>query len=53
VSHAAGLPKIEQVPAEFRDTATPWQYTEPFSNGQKPTDRKPTSSFELPPPGQK
>jgi cytochrome c oxidase cbb3-type subunit III len=28
---------IEQVPAEFQSTATPWQYTEPFSFGQKPT----------------
>ena len=29
--------KIEQVPAEFQSTPTPWQYTEPFSFGQKPT----------------
>jgi len=29
--------KIEQVPAEFQSTPTPWQYTEPFSYGQKPT----------------
>ncbi|MGH6749261.1 MAG: c-type cytochrome [Methyloceanibacter sp.] len=28
---------IEQVPAEFQATPTPWQYTEPFSFGQKPT----------------
>jgi len=28
---------IEQVPAEFQSTPTPWQYTEPFSFGQKPT----------------
>jgi cytochrome c oxidase cbb3-type subunit 3 len=27
---------IEQVPAEFEETANPWQYTEPFSFGQKP-----------------
>jgi cytochrome c oxidase cbb3-type subunit III len=30
-------PKIEQVPAEFQSTPTPWQYTEPFSSGQKPS----------------
>ena len=29
--------KIEQVPAEFQPTPNPWQYTEPFSFGQKPT----------------
>jgi cytochrome c oxidase cbb3-type subunit III len=28
--------KIEQVPAEFQSTPNPWQYTEPFSFGQKP-----------------
>ena len=28
---------IEQVPAEFQSTPNPWQYTEPFSFGQKPT----------------
>jgi cytochrome c oxidase cbb3-type subunit III len=28
--------KIEQVPAEFQSTPTPWQYTEPFAFGQKP-----------------
>lgn len=28
--------KIEQVPAEYQQTATPWQYTEPFSYGKKP-----------------
>src|SRR5262249_13871242 len=26
---SAALPSIEQVPAEFKDTTTPWSYTEP------------------------
>lgn len=30
--------EIQQVPAEFVSTPNPWQYTEPFSYGQKPTD---------------
>ena len=30
-------PGIEQVPAEYLMTTNPWAYTEPFSNGQKPT----------------
>lgn len=29
-------PSIEQVPAEFQSTATPWDNTEKFSDGQKP-----------------
>jgi cytochrome c oxidase cbb3-type subunit 3 len=28
--------KIEQVPAEFQSTPTPWQHTQPFTDGQKP-----------------
>lgn len=28
--------KIEQVPAEYVETTTPWKETEPFGNGQKP-----------------
>jgi cytochrome c oxidase cbb3-type subunit 3 len=28
--------KIEQVPAEFQSTPNPWQYTQPFTDGQKP-----------------
>jgi cytochrome c oxidase cbb3-type subunit III len=28
--------KIEQVPAEFKATPDPWQFTEPFTDGQKP-----------------
>jgi cytochrome c oxidase cbb3-type subunit 3 len=31
--------EIEQVPAEYMKTDTPWKYTEPFSFGQKP-DKK-------------
>jgi cytochrome c oxidase cbb3-type subunit 3 len=30
---------IEQVPAEFQTTATPWQYTTPFSYGQAPYEK--------------
>ena len=37
-------PAIEQVPAEFQHTSTPWQHTQPFSNGQKPTNHNPTST---------
>lgn len=33
-------PKLEQVPAEFQNTPTPWQYTESFSDGQSPESRK-------------
>lgn len=32
-------PAIEQTPAEFVTTTTPWAYTEPFVRGQKPEDR--------------
>lgn len=28
--------EIEQVPAEFQSTPDPWEYTQPFSFGQKP-----------------
>ncbi len=31
---------IEQVPAEFKSTADPWQYTEPFSYGQAPFEKQ-------------
>lgn len=31
---------IEQVPAEFRTTPDPWEYTQPFSFGQKPGSGK-------------
>lgn len=30
---------IEQVPAEFQATATPWQFTEPFGNGRRPLNQ--------------
>lgn len=33
---SATSPAIEQVPAEFQQTTTPWQYTQPFKKGQKP-----------------
>lgn len=29
--------KIEQVPAEFKATTDPWKFTEPFTDGQKPS----------------
>jgi cytochrome c oxidase cbb3-type subunit III len=29
-------PKIEQVPAEFQSTSTPWKFTQPFMKGQQP-----------------
>jgi cytochrome c oxidase cbb3-type subunit 3 len=32
-SPAAGLPRIEQVPAEFNQTPRPWLATQPFSAG--------------------
>jgi cytochrome c oxidase cbb3-type subunit III len=42
VSPGEHMPGIEQVPAEFKQTATPRAFTEPFSNGQKPTGANPT-----------
>lgn len=39
---SAQSPSIEQVPAEFQQTATPWKFTQPFSQGQKPTEHPPT-----------
>lgn len=33
--------RIEQTPAEFSKTATPWSQTENFSAGQKPNERHP------------
>jgi cytochrome c oxidase cbb3-type subunit III len=42
-SAAAHRPSVEQVPAEFQETATPWQNVQPFSHGQKPTEHAPTS----------
>ncbi len=43
VSASEHLPGIEQVPAEFKQTANPWGFTEPFSNGQKPTEHPATT----------
>lgn len=39
---SAQSPNIEQVPAEFQETATPWQFTQPFSKGQKPAEHSQT-----------
>jgi cytochrome c oxidase cbb3-type subunit III len=39
---SAKSPAIEQVPAEYMQTPTPWSYTEPFSYGQKPQGGKPS-----------
>jgi cytochrome c oxidase cbb3-type subunit 3 len=39
---SAKSPEIEQVPAEYQQTATPWSFTEPFSYGQKPQAGKPS-----------
>ncbi len=33
---SATSPVLEQVPAEFNQSPSPWQQTEPFKNGQKP-----------------
>jgi cytochrome c oxidase cbb3-type subunit III len=35
-------PDIQQIPAQFQQTATPWKFTQPFSRGQKPTQHTPT-----------
>lgn len=43
VSASEKLPGIEQVPAEFKQTASPWDFTEPFSNGNKPTSANSTA----------
>lgn len=34
---SAQMPQIEQVPAEFVSTSSPWGQTQSFSHGQKPT----------------
>lgn len=41
---AERMPSLEQVPAEFGNTTNPWQHTQPFSSGQKPTNHNPTST---------
>jgi cytochrome c oxidase cbb3-type subunit 3 len=42
INAAEHMPAIEQVPAEFGNTDRPWQHTEPFSSGHKPTSANPT-----------
>ena len=37
VSPAADMPAMQQVPAEFKQTTTPWQFVQPFGNGQAPS----------------
>jgi cytochrome c oxidase cbb3-type subunit 3 len=49
VSPAAQLPDVEQVPAEFKQSATPWQFTEPFANGQAPKESS-SGAAGMPPP---
>ena len=39
VSASEHLPGIEQVPAEFKQTATPWNFTEPFTDGKRPASQ--------------
>jgi cytochrome c oxidase cbb3-type subunit 3 len=41
-SLAESEPATEQVPAEFQQTTTPWNYLEKFSSGRKPTGHNPT-----------
>jgi cytochrome c oxidase cbb3-type subunit 3 len=43
VNAAEHMPSIEQVPAEFGNTTQPWQHTQPFSSGHKPTSHNPTA----------
>jgi cytochrome c oxidase cbb3-type subunit 3 len=37
VSPAADVPAVQQVPVEFKQTASPWQFVQPFGNGQAPS----------------
>ena len=37
VSLSPPSPKIQQVPAELLTTDKPWNHTEPFGNGRKPS----------------
>jgi cytochrome c oxidase cbb3-type subunit III len=41
VSPAVHQPDTQQVPAEFQQTTTPWQYLEQFTNGKAPTGNPP------------
>lgn len=36
ISRTPQSPAVEETPAEFLQTANPWNFTIPFSNGQKP-----------------
>jgi cytochrome c oxidase cbb3-type subunit III len=36
ISRSPPSPKIQQTPAEFLQTANPWAFTEPFTDGQPP-----------------
>jgi cytochrome c oxidase cbb3-type subunit 3 len=49
ISPAAQMPDMEQVPAEFKQSATPWQFTEPFGNGQAPKASS-SGAAGMPPP---
>ncbi len=53
VSISENKPAIEQVPAEFSHTSTPWAHVEPFSKGLKPTGHKPTAGLGLVSPNNK
>lgn len=48
-SVTAGLPALEQVPAEFKSEIEPWEHVEPFSHGQKPTEAT-SDAGPIPPP---
>jgi cytochrome c oxidase cbb3-type subunit 3 len=41
ISRQPQSPAIEQVPAQELQTAAPWKYTQPISNGRKPPGGKP------------
>ncbi|HEX7969599.1 MAG TPA: cytochrome c [Stellaceae bacterium] len=49
VSPAIDMPAIQQVPAEFKQTATPWQFTEPFGNGNAPSESSSGAAGIAPP----
>lgn len=49
VSPTAGRPEVEQVPAEFKQSPTPWQFTQRFGNGQAPPGSGSTSQGGPPP----
>jgi hypothetical protein len=42
------MPMAEQVPTEFKQSATPWQFTERFGNGQAPAQSN-SGEFSEPP----